>query len=328
MAAWKACFLPRGSQEHSPLCLPCCSKILRCWKNWQPMATIQTSRLLGINFALPPFFCVMQSSVQLSEEGKNPTSLQSIAAAALRESRSNKGTDMHRHTRYSPCSERMASCMSWLSLWVIVKAQEGVVEFFFCIFSMQSYAGSEDCHCQRNSHGGCPNRGEKTHLHPKQPANVSRGCEQSHDSRLIRTDVRHKQLKFDLNIYKNLEISYVCYVWEGDGVIYNLCTCCSHCLWLLALTWLSHKPGGSHHFGPVSFTHGHMVCGQGKHLPSPPAAFYWLSRFCSPIEVLHCNYSLYDGGLTGVLLNTRVLPPHDPTARVGVQPIKTKAAAC
>lgn len=131
MAAWKACFLPRGSQEHSPLCLPCCSKILRCWKNWQPMATIQTSRLLGINFALPPFFCVMQSSVQLSEEGKNPTSLQSIAAAALRESRSNKGTDMHRHTRYSPCSKRMASCMSWLSLWVIVKAQEGVVGFFF-----------------------------------------------------------------------------------------------------------------------------------------------------------------------------------------------------
>lgn len=131
MAAWKACFLPRGSQEHSPLCLPCCSKILRCWKNWQPMATIQTSRLLGINFALPPFFCVMQSSVQLSEEGKNPTSLQSIVAAVLRESRSNKGTDMHRHTRYSPCSERMASCMSWLSLWVIVKAQEGVVGFFF-----------------------------------------------------------------------------------------------------------------------------------------------------------------------------------------------------
>lgn len=29
------------------------------------------------------------------------------------------------------------------------------------------------------------------------------GCEQRGDHRLIQTDVRHKQLKFDLNIYKN-----------------------------------------------------------------------------------------------------------------------------
>lgn len=43
------------------------------------------------------------------------------------------------------------------------------------------------------------------------------GCEQRNDYRPIKTDVRHKQLKFDLNIYKNPGLSYKCYVWEGWG---------------------------------------------------------------------------------------------------------------
>lgn len=168
---------------------------------------------------------------------------------------------MHRHTHYSPCSKRMASCKSWLSLWVIVKAQHGVgcCWFFFLhllhaklcwLWEIQMVAVQTEVRkhiCTQSS----------------QPtlAGSSGGWEQRHDSRAIRTDVRHKQLTFDLNIYKNLEISYMCYVWEGDGVIYNLCTCCSRCLWLFALTWLSHKPGGTHHFGPASITHGHVVCG-------------------------------------------------------------------
>lgn len=46
-------------------------------------------------------------------------------------------------------------------------------------------------------------------------AGSSVGCEQRNDYRLIKTDVRHKQLKFDLNIYKNPGLSYKCYVWEG-----------------------------------------------------------------------------------------------------------------
>lgn len=47
----------------------------------------------------------------------------------------------------------------------------------------------------------------------------------SNDYKLIQTDVRHKQLKFNLNIYKNPGLSYKCCLWEGDRVIYS---CCSH----------------------------------------------------------------------------------------------------
>lgn len=67
------------------------------------------------------------------------------------------------------------------------------------------------------------------------------GCEQRDDHRLIQTDVRHKQLKFDLNIYKNPGLSYKRCLWEGDRVIYS---CCSHSrsaflpLWS-ELTWLA-----------------------------------------------------------------------------------------
>lgn len=75
------------------------------------------------------------------------------------------------------------------------------------------------------------------------------GREQRNDYRLIKTDVRHKQLKYGLNIYKNPGLSYKCYVWEGDWVIYNHCLRCSLCLWLCALrsplAWLSPEPGGT-----------------------------------------------------------------------------------
>lgn len=55
------------------------------------------------------------------------------------------------------------------------------------------------------------------------------GCKQRNDYRLIKTDVRHKNLKFGLNIYKNAVLSYKCYVWEGDRVIYSCCLRCSLC---------------------------------------------------------------------------------------------------
>lgn len=55
------------------------------------------------------------------------------------------------------------------------------------------------------------------------------GCEQRNDYRLIKADVRHKQLKFDLNIYKNPGHSYKCYIWEGDRMIYSCCLHCSLC---------------------------------------------------------------------------------------------------